>query len=261
MKNAQLLQFWVWCLLKSNHKEWYQDTVGRQIIALQPGQFVFGRKSAAEALKSIENKIRGHVVSLENAGCISVKVTNKFSIISVLNWDVYQAKEDEESPTNHQQIANKSPTDSHKQEQRIKNKEQIKEKYTRFDARLFLSERGVVDQHILDWLEIRKGKKLKATLTAFAKIETEAVISGLGLPGAIKKCCEEGWGGFKASWMGTNPNSPVQTRGTPKMSARQQYMADLATVYEKMEEENGNTTKDDNGILVKDIGPFPRIGP
>lgn len=59
-----------------------------------------------------------------------------------------------------------------------------------------------VDKNIAqDWLKIRKGKKLPLTKTALDQIIIEANKAGLTLNEAIKKSCQESWGGFKASWL------------------------------------------------------------
>lgn len=44
-ENEKALKIWVWCLLKATHKE-REQLVGQQIIHLEIGQFVFGRKQA-----------------------------------------------------------------------------------------------------------------------------------------------------------------------------------------------------------------------
>jgi uncharacterized protein YdaU (DUF1376 family) len=86
-----------------------------------------------------------------------------------------------------------------------------KKKDTRFDARLFLSKEGVLDQHISDWLKIRKEKKLPVTLTSLQSICRESTKANYTVSEAIMKCCEEGWGGFKAAWI--ENGKPQQKKG------------------------------------------------
>lgn len=59
----------------------------------------------------------------------------------------------------------------------------------------------VEKQFAQDWLKIRKGKKLPFTRTALDGMIREAEKAGLTLNQTIKKCCEESWAGFKASWL------------------------------------------------------------
>ncbi len=52
-----------------------------------------------------------------------------------------------------------------------------------------------------DWLAIRKLKKLAVTETAISGFTGEVNKAGVTLEEALIKCCYEGWGGFKASWL------------------------------------------------------------
>ena len=49
LKNHKLWVFWSWCLMKASHKE-YDQIIGCQTVRLQPGDFVFGLKAAAQDL-------------------------------------------------------------------------------------------------------------------------------------------------------------------------------------------------------------------
>lgn len=109
-QNEKLLKVWIWCLLKASHKECTQ-LVGRQTVNLKEGQFVFGRKKASEELKMKESTVRDYMLLLKNLQNIDIKSDNKFSVITVLNWDLYQiddkksdSKTDNKSTTNQQQI-------------------------------------------------------------------------------------------------------------------------------------------------------------
>lgn len=131
MKNAELLQLWTWCLMKATHKE-TSVLVGKQVVNLSPGQFVFGRKKAAEALNSTEKKIRNSMDALETMGNVCRERANKFSIITIRNWELYQDLDGYEGPTKGQQRAseraNKGPTKGHKQEQQEQQEQKIKTK-------------------------------------------------------------------------------------------------------------------------------------
>lgn len=47
---------------------------------------------------------------------MTIKTTNKFSIISILNWSTYQVEQPKNGQQNDQQLTNKRPTTDHKQE-------------------------------------------------------------------------------------------------------------------------------------------------
>lgn len=84
------LKIWVWCLLKSNHKD---TTVflDRQKVNLTSGQFVFGRESASEKLKMSPSTVWSWIKRLETDNYIDIKSTNKFSVITIKNWTKYQS--------------------------------------------------------------------------------------------------------------------------------------------------------------------------
>lgn len=53
-----------------------------------------------------------------------------------------------------------------------------------------------------DWLALRKAKRAPITETAIAGIRREAAKAGMSLAEALAMCCERGWSGFKADWVG-----------------------------------------------------------
>jgi uncharacterized protein YdaU (DUF1376 family) len=59
---------------------------------------------------------------------------------------------------------------------------------------------GVEPQVWEDWLAIRKAKRLPLTKTAMDEIEAEIAKAGLSMQEALKFCCLNGWGSFRASW-------------------------------------------------------------
>lgn len=90
--------------------------VGFKQVTLLPGQFVFGRKQAAEDLNTTESKIRTAVKTLTKLRCITIESTNEHSIITVINWDAYQSPESEVDQQGSQRVTSRSPAGHHKQE-------------------------------------------------------------------------------------------------------------------------------------------------
>jgi len=105
-ENEKMLKVWIWCLLKATWKERDQQ-VGMQTIHLFPGQFIFGRKVAAAELNMSESTVYRLINCLEKKTNLSVKVNNKFSVINVENWGLYQDKEN----VGEQQMNNRWTTD------------------------------------------------------------------------------------------------------------------------------------------------------
>lgn len=60
---------------------------------------------------------------------------------------------------------------------------------------------GVDEQVAVDWLAIRKSKRLPLTKTALQGVMREANLAKIPLGDALKLCCLRGWGGFEAAWI------------------------------------------------------------
>lgn len=89
LQNHKVLVFWIYSLLKASHQP-IKMIVGFQEVQLEPGQFIFGRRKAAEETKLSEQEIRTCIGFLKKAQNLTIKSTNKFSIISIVNWHAYQ---------------------------------------------------------------------------------------------------------------------------------------------------------------------------
>jgi len=92
-KNSELLKLWVWCLSKANYKHTTTTIVVNNkpnIIKLEPGQFIFGRKKAANQLNMKETTVRKRMRKLEELDNIRIKATHNYSIITIIDWRKYQ---------------------------------------------------------------------------------------------------------------------------------------------------------------------------
>lgn len=82
-------------------------------FSIEPGDCVIGRKALASQLDISERQVRTALEHLEQTGEIVKKSTNKFTVVTVVNWGLYQLDDCEsanERPTNDQQATNKRPT-------------------------------------------------------------------------------------------------------------------------------------------------------
>lgn len=117
------LKIWLWCLIKANHKE-CDVLVGRQLVHLNTGQFIFGRFTASEELRQTPSTIRNWIKFLRDDKSLDIKTTNKFSVITILNYKDYQDL-DNNLKTNEKQIA----TDKN-----VKNVKNIKNIYSSLNS-------------------------------------------------------------------------------------------------------------------------------
>ncbi len=74
-------------LLTVNHKE-----VQWQRYTIKPGQTITSYQHLADATGLSVQNVRTALKNLRVTGEITVKSTNKFTLISVVNWDKYQEK-------------------------------------------------------------------------------------------------------------------------------------------------------------------------
>lgn len=109
-------------LLNANHK-----TGSWRGYDIQPGQLITGRKEIARATGLSERQVRTSINALQNAQQIAVKTTNKFSLVTVMNWDVYNGDDDEST--------NKTPTKRRQNDQQnATNKNNKNNKKVRINA-------------------------------------------------------------------------------------------------------------------------------
>jgi hypothetical protein len=176
LANHKLWAFWSYCLLKATYRS-CSVIVGCQQVQLEPGQFVYGRKKAAQETGLSEQELRTCIAFLKKAGNLTIKSTNKFSVITIANWGCYQSEPDE--ATN--RSTNEQPTTNHIQEVK-KNKEEKKglsvllEKYAE-------EERTLIDQTLQAIAATRKTGKttdsVKASiLQQFEKFDRQQVLTG-----------------------------------------------------------------------------------
>jgi hypothetical protein len=117
LRDQKLWAVWCYCLLRATHRECRQ-MVGQQALLLQPGEFVFGRQAAARDLAMKESTLYKVVKRLEKLGNIRIKSNNKFSVITVVNWALYQGQ-----PHDEEQQRNNKGTQTRSKEQKKENKD------------------------------------------------------------------------------------------------------------------------------------------
>ena len=98
-------------ILQANHED--QKWQGKEI---KRGQCVVGSVKLAEETGLSRQQVRTALDKLKSTGEITTESTNKFTIVTIDNYSLYQACDDAEQPTNqptdNQQITNKQPTNN-----------------------------------------------------------------------------------------------------------------------------------------------------
>lgn len=112
-----MYKLWSMCLFKATYRP--RDVmVGRQLVHLEIGEFVTGREALAREFN--DHMKASYQVSpltlwrwlrvLEKHGNLNIKVNNKFSVISVVNYGFYNPSDEEVEQQTEQLVNNKRTT-------------------------------------------------------------------------------------------------------------------------------------------------------
>ena len=120
--DSHMVHLFIHLLLNANthDRSWRGQTICR-------GQLVTGRLKLSEATGISERTIRTCLQRLIDTKEITIKTTNKFSVVTICNYETYNPLQDDERPTNDQQTTNKRPTNDQQTttNKNIRNKEYI----------------------------------------------------------------------------------------------------------------------------------------
>lgn len=91
--NEGLLKVWCWCLLRASYTRRYWGVPtgrGQTTVEITPGQFIFGRKTAADELGMKPSTVHDRMRRLEQLGCIRLTPNSHYTLVTVVNWGCYQ---------------------------------------------------------------------------------------------------------------------------------------------------------------------------
>lgn len=100
-------------------------------VTLNPGQCIFGRKKASQDLCRTEEEIRQAMYRLKKWQIATNKATKLFTIVTIVNWDIYQDtgyENNQENPQRNNQVTTKQqPSNNHviRRTKKVKNKEDV----------------------------------------------------------------------------------------------------------------------------------------
>ena len=152
--DSKMVHLFLHLLLSANHKDgsWRGIDVKR-------GQLIFGRKTASERTGISEQSIRTCLERLKSTNEITIKSTNKYSILTICKYEDYQLKEDESTSklTNKQPATNQQST-TNKNEEKEKNEKEFTIKVNDFNKSVGL-DKVDIDKFLNHWLQYG-GEKL-----------------------------------------------------------------------------------------------------
>ena len=103
--DSKVLHVFLYCLMRANHKpnKW-------RGINIDTGQFITSRDNIATATGLSVQSIRTALNKLQSTSELTIKTTNRNTVISITNWHLYQQKQSKQpaeqpaqQPTNNQQ--------------------------------------------------------------------------------------------------------------------------------------------------------------
>ena len=125
--DSNMVHVFLHLLLNANYSE-----SRFQGVLVKRGELIIGRLKLAAALGLSEMQIRTCLNKLKSTNEISIKTTNRFSIVTICKYDSYQSNSNKDNQQNNQQdnqqITNNQPTDNQQITTSKKNKEDNKNK-------------------------------------------------------------------------------------------------------------------------------------
>ena len=121
-QNDGLWKVWTWCLMKANHEDnWVPIKTGRGMaeVFVKRGQFIFGRKTAAKALKMKPRTVHKRMLKLENMRNCALRSDTHYTVVTILNYGLYQGSGKAEGTT--QGTGKGQPRDTNKNYKNEKN--------------------------------------------------------------------------------------------------------------------------------------------
>src|SRR5690625_993016 len=99
-QDPYLFKLWMYCLLRASHSN-HKQLVGKEVVELKPGQFIWGRIESAADLnkgtKPSERKSKSswerYLKVLEELEMLNRKTNNKYTVVTIVNWGIYQRED------------------------------------------------------------------------------------------------------------------------------------------------------------------------
>lgn len=184
-------RLFVYLIVKANHKP-----KKHRGATIDRGQLLTGRKILAQETGLSEQQIRSSLYKLKSTNEITIKATNKNSLITLVNYELYQVNESESTSKITSNPPNEQPASNHKQE--VKN---IKNKRIEVD----FSPLCLTDEQIQTIKNIRKKHKGAAiTQNVIKRLAKELELArnnGYTNQEIIEIWEYKGWRSLEAEWL------------------------------------------------------------
>ena len=168
--DGNMLKVWIWLLVNAQQ---FEDGRFRG-VELKVGQLVAGRKQIAKETGLSEMQVRTCLKRLESTNEITIKTTNKFSLITILKYGKYQAGDEygnqQKNQQNNQRITNKQPTNNHQITTSKRDKRERGKDINNIPVVEVVNGSPEFEEAFEALLEVRKAKKVPNTDRAIKQI-------------------------------------------------------------------------------------------
>jgi DNA-binding transcriptional regulator YhcF (GntR family) len=187
---------WVWLLENVAWKPCQRRDAQGALVALERGQFHTSIRTLAAEWQWSRGRVERFLNDLKTSHMIGHETGHGGLLLSVCNYDKYQAYEPSAGPSVEPSAG---PSTGQAQGHTRRNKEGKEEKK---DARKRVAQcpDGVSDDVWADFLTIRNAKRAPLTETAMAAMVKQAAKAGLTLQDALEFTVTRGWQAFNADW-------------------------------------------------------------
>lgn len=207
-EDPEFFKAWMTMLLNANHSDKTRMFNGA-LITVKRGQLLFGLEAFSATSKISISKLRRLLKLLENNQMIDRQKTNKFSIISITNYDDYQdsdsqtaGKETGKTQANDRQ--SDKPATTLEECKELKNEKNKTNTNKKIDLDYSSWPEMPSDQTLTDWVAMRKRLKASISQTVINRFSKElrlAVDAGVSVDECLAECVTRNWRGFQYEWM------------------------------------------------------------
>lgn len=159
--DSNMVHLFIYLILNANHKD--KKWKG---VTIKKGQLISGINSLNKNTSISIQSIRTCLERLKSTCEITIKSTNKYSIITIVNWELYQYEEDEVTSkstgklTNKQQTTNKQLTTNNNEN----NEKNVKELKLIKNLVYLKTKEIITNQQIKTWLKYQNFNFIKKTI-------------------------------------------------------------------------------------------------
>ena len=198
--NSQMVHLWIYFLLKANYQnsKWHGVDVPR-------GSFITSLDSICKDTGLTVQNVRTCISKLKSTNEITIKVTNRYSIITLCKYDMYNTYEpddnkqtntqDNKQLTSNQQATNKQLTTDKEIEELKKENERLKKELANASKKKGELDLSIVDPEYLDvvnlWLKYKKERGETYKPTGFEQMYKKLIKLSGNNPLKAKKIVEE----------------------------------------------------------------------